>query len=72
MISEDIYNSPRFFYLPVLSNDPATGAPAPGRSSTFRAAFLTGQPAAATAADPKLLDTNAAGTDNGWSPTATT
>ena len=65
VISEAIYNSPRFFFLPVLSNDPSNGRSGTWPIITFRSAFLTGQPSSATVADPKLFETNAAGTDNG-------
>lgn len=64
VISESIFDSPRFFYLPVLSNDPNRGTKS-WPIIEFRAAFLTGQPGAASSTDPMLSTTMAAGVENG-------
>jgi len=60
VISDAIFDSPRFFYLPVLANDPTGGRSGSWPIIEFRAAFLTGQPNCATSTDPMRSDTNAA------------
>ena len=64
VISEDIFNSPRFFYLPVLSNDPSNGRSGTWPIITFRAAFLTDEDVAATS----IKGSNSASPGNGNSP----
>ena len=61
VISLDIFASPRFFWLPVLSNDPTSARGGTWPIVDFRPAFLTGQPNSATITDPQLAATEAAG-----------
>ena len=50
-ISKDIYNSPRFVYVPVLAAQPANGGSKKYQIVDFRAGFITDQPASALKGD---------------------
>lgn len=60
MISPAIFDSPRFFWLPVIE-DPSSGGSGSFAILGFRGAFLTGQPGNATRVDPHTSETVAAG-----------
>lgn len=59
-ISSDIFKSPRFFWMPVLSDDPSGGRSGSYPILEFRGAFLTGQPPEASQIDAKQTETEAA------------
>jgi hypothetical protein len=60
-LSSDIYESPRFFWMPVLKEPPASGEFVPNHYSIidFRPAFITDQPSSASKGNPQV------GADNG-------
>ena len=51
LISPDIYNSPRFAYVPVLNVQPANGGSKKYQIVDFRACFITDQPGSAVKGD---------------------
>jgi Flp pilus assembly protein TadG len=51
LISPDIYNSPRFAYVPVLNVQPANGGSNKYQIVDFRACFITDQPGSAIKGD---------------------
>jgi hypothetical protein len=52
VISDAIYDSPRFGYVPVLPVQPANGGSNKYQIIDFRACFITDQPASAVKGDP--------------------
>jgi hypothetical protein len=52
VISDAIYDSPRFGYVPVLPVQPANGGSKKYQIIDFRACFITDQPASAVKGDP--------------------
>ena len=54
VISEEIYKSPRFFWVPVLKVKPSSGGSNHYAIIDFRPAFLTDQPVTATKAVPQV------------------
>jgi hypothetical protein len=52
LISDTIYDSPRFAYVPVLQVQPANGGSNKYQIIDFRACFITDQPASAIKGDP--------------------
>jgi hypothetical protein len=63
LISDKIYNSPRFAYVPVLKIQPANGGSNKYQIIDFRACFITDQPPSAVKGDPPSA-TNGLVTDN--------
>jgi putative Flp pilus-assembly TadE/G-like protein len=63
LISDAIYDSPRFAYVPVLSVQPANGGSKKYQIIDFRACFVTDQPASAIKGDAPST-TNGLITDN--------
>ena len=63
LISDAIYDSPRFAYVPVLHVQPANGGSKKYQIIDFRACFITDQPASAVKGDPPSA-TNGIITDN--------
>ena len=64
MISDTIYDSPRFGYVPVLTVQPANGGSNKYQIIDFRACFITDQPASAVKGDACRIATNGIVTDN--------
>ena len=58
LISPDIYNSPRFAYVPVLNVQPANGGSKKYQIVDFRACFITDQPGSAIKGDGPATATN--------------
>ena len=56
-ISKDIFDSPRFFWIPVLVADPSKGGSGSFAIVDFRAVFITDQPDGATSDSP-MADPN--------------
>jgi hypothetical protein len=63
VISSDIYNSPRFGYVPVLLVQPSSGGSTDYQIIEFRPCFITDQPGSAMKGDPPTA-TNGLITDN--------
>ncbi len=63
VVSSDIYNSPRFGYVPVLPVQPANGGSNKYQVIEFRPTFITDQPASAVKGDLPS-STNGIVTDN--------
>jgi hypothetical protein len=64
LISDAIYDSPRFAYVPVLSVQPANGGSKKYQIIDFRAAFITDQPGSAVRGDAPVTATNGFIMDN--------
>ena len=64
LISDAIYDSPRFGYVPVLKVQPANGGSKKYQIVDFRACFITDQPGSAVKGDPPGSATNGFTTDN--------
>ena len=58
LISDAIYDSPRFGYVPVLNVQPANGGSKKYQIVDFRACFITDQPGSAIKGDPPGSATN--------------
>lgn len=62
VLSEDIFESPRFFWVPVLGANPDSGGSNKYQIVEFRPGFITDQPTSATRINPQV---GAGGTHNG-------
>ncbi len=64
LISDAIYDSPRFGYVPVLNVQPSNGGSKKYQIVDFRACFITDQPPSAVKGDPPGTATNGFTMDN--------